>query len=199
MPGALLRAGHCGHGDWDRHRHRPLLQICEWGGQRGCGVPWVSLVGCPQGWCRPGGFGWSPFAGKQGGAGHGRGSLPAGRGCVSVGIISSGARCGQDLPCLAHCLPAPGSPCPCPFPCAGPLAPHALCSHRRHRLHPGELTAGVSRGCQAGNPLLRLPWSLPDTLCPPPVPCLRHPTCAGEQEEHAEPRGVHLRCPDHLH
>ncbi|KAL2302229.1 hypothetical protein Nmel_009648, partial [Mimus melanotis] len=96
---AILRASHRAHGDQHHHCHRPLLQICEWGGQRGCEVPLVFLVGLVQ----AGGLG-SPFAGKQGVVPALEGSLPAGRDCVGIGSSCSGCR--QDLPCLTCCLPA---------------------------------------------------------------------------------------------
>lgn len=71
-------------------------------------------------------------------------------------------------------------------PHAGPLAPHAVCSHRGYRLHPGEwCSPSLPRaerllgGCGA------LPPDPPMSL--PPVPGLRHTVGAGQQEEHAEP------------
>lgn len=166
MSGAILCAGHRGHGDWDCHCHRPLLQICEWGGQRGCGVPWGFPVGCPQGWCRQ--EVWVvPLLGSRVRYQPCKAACLQGEGVLAISSSSSRAGCGQDLPCLACCLPASRLTL-LMFPsCAGPLAPHAVRSHRGHRIHTGELTAGAGRGCQAGTGEGGIPpWSLPDTLCP---------------------------------
>lgn len=79
-------------------------------------MPWVFPVGYSQGRCGRGVW-VVPLLGSRVWK---EGSLPAGRGCVSIGSSSSGAGRGQDLPCLACCLPAPGSPCSCSLPAQVP-------------------------------------------------------------------------------
>lgn len=105
------------------------------------------------------GFGWSPC--WEAGCGVSRGRQ------LGISSSSSRARRGQDLLCLACCLPAPRLTLSVSPSHAGPLAPHAVRRHRGHRIHIGELTAGVGRGCRAGTGEGGIPpWSLPDALCP---------------------------------